>query len=153
MKCRHHSDTLPFSLFIYFAQLLLNAGASLNAKDKRGRSALDWAKKHGDKLMVALVQEEIAARAAGALRRHAGAGKGKGGKGWGGDLLGGFLGALLPCLRPLSHGSKGHTSGKYGAGGKGMSGGGGGGGAGAGGLRKSGMVVSVCCLPFCCAPN
>ena len=51
-------------------ELLLAAGASLHAVDRKGRSPLDWARRRGDSLVIALVQEELAARGAAAL--HAG---------------------------------------------------------------------------------
>jgi len=59
----------PLMIACYFkhvrvVEMLLRAGASLKLRDKRGRDALDWAKKRDDALVVALVEEELAARVA-----------------------------------------------------------------------------------------
>jgi len=73
----------PLMIACYFqhvrvVEMLLRAGASLAVRDKRGRDALEWAKKRNDALVVALVQEELAARAA--VRRAKGDGAfGRGG--------------------------------------------------------------------------
>lgn len=53
---------------VLVVELLLRAGASLHVKDRRGRTALDWARKRGDALVLALLNEELAARGAAALR-------------------------------------------------------------------------------------
>ena len=58
----------PLMIACYFQHLrviemLLRAGASLAVRDKRGLDALEWARKRNDALVVALVQEELAARA------------------------------------------------------------------------------------------
>ena len=105
-----HDGSTPLMIACYMqhvrvVELLLRAGASLHALDKRGRSALDWAKKRGDALIIALVQEELAARGAAALRRGNVAeffGVGSGGDSTAGGAKRGCMGsvarALLPCL-------------------------------------------------------
>ena len=121
----------PLMIACYFrhvrvVELLLRAGASLTAKDNRGRTALEWAKKRNDALVVALVQEEIAARAAARKLRGeseeeegggGGGGGGSGGGGWFGWLFGdgqaaggGFLRGLLFCLAPTASASAGASS-------------------------------------------
>jgi len=115
----------PLMIACYFqharvVELLLRAGASLALRDKRGRDALEWAKQRNDALVVALVQEELAARAAARFANgdfgHGGwfgfgaGGDAAGGKGGGdggdGSGGGGFFCALtrslMCCLSPSS---------------------------------------------------
>lgn len=68
-----HDGSTPLMISCYMqhlrvVELLLRAGASLHVVDRRSRTALDWAKRRGDPLVIALVQEELAARGAAALR-------------------------------------------------------------------------------------
>ena len=129
----HHRATIdkpmfdgstPLMIACYFAharvvELLLRAGASLAVFDKRGRNALEWAKKRDDPLVVALVQEELAART---TARTLGGGFGNlfgllgppsaapdgGGAGAGASgLVGALCRATLPCLAPPSSASRG----------------------------------------------
>ena len=118
-----HDGSTPLMIACYMqhvrvVELLLRAGASLHALDKKGRSALDWAKKRGDALIIALVQEELAARGAAALR------KGTVAEFFGGDstadsakrgCLGSIARALLPCL-PCFADSGGASGGAKGGG-------------------------------------
>ena len=114
----------PLMIACYFAharvvELLLRAGASLSLRDKRGHNALVWAQRGNDALVVALVQEERAARVA-ARRLRGGPfdwGDEGGPFGWGGDagdgdgdygehsgegggMFGGLRRALGCCLKP-----------------------------------------------------
>jgi hypothetical protein len=100
----------PLMIACYFAhvrvvEMLLRAGASLSIYDRHGRNALDWAKKRGDNLIVALVQEENSARLQGGVGGWAGsagswfggaAGASDGGGGWFG--LGGNGGSSQGCF-------------------------------------------------------
>ena len=100
---------------------MLLVGASLAARDKRGRDALGWAKKRqteqrkqskDDGLIVSLVEKELAARAANpnllAERRAQGGGS-FGGSGFGGFGGGGFCGG--------GFGGGGYGGGGFGGGG------------------------------------
>ena len=71
-----HDGSTPLMIACYMqntrvVELLLRAGASLHLVDNRNRSALDWAKRRGDALVVALVQEELAARGAAIIQGKA----------------------------------------------------------------------------------
>jgi len=113
-----YDGSTPLMIACFFehvriVEMLLRAGASLEARDQRGRGALEWARERNDALVVALVQEESAARAV--RRRHAHAGHAGGGRSWfatdhgapsggtNGDCHGGtarFFGALSRVLLP-----------------------------------------------------
>jgi hypothetical protein len=119
----------PLMIACYFkhvrvVEMLLRAGASLKLRDKRGRDALDWAKKRDDALVVALVEEELAARVA----------QGLGGRSeWNPDAESGGQGVGWFGGGGSSGGGGGGWFGMFGGSGGGGGGAGGGGGDGGGG--------------------